>query len=136
MRKKCRGASLIECTLVLMLFLTIMFSIFDLGYVFFLHHTLLHQGRTAARYGAVNPGDLNGIANLVRYGSTAAPPNHAPGIFGLESSMVNVARLNPWTPEDRIVITVSGYHYTLVTPFIAGRFTGRPIVVGAPVEVQ
>jgi hypothetical protein len=136
MHKHRRGATLIEATLVLMVFLTLMFSIFDLGFVLFEHHTLLHQARTAARYGAINPDDLVAIQNIVLYGSTAAPHDHPPGVFGLQSSMVNVDRADDWTPEDRIVITVSGYHYTLVTPFVAGVFTGRPIAVSVPVEVQ
>jgi hypothetical protein len=50
--------------------------------------------------------------------------------------MVNVVRQNSWTPEDRITITISGYHYTLVTPFLAGTFTGKPIAVTLPVETQ
>src|SRR6266567_9078678 len=126
MNKQRRGATLIESTLVLIVLLTLMFSIFDLGYVLFEHHTLLHQARTAARYGAINPDDLTAIQNMVIYGSTAAPHDNPPGIFGLRASMVSVDRADDWTPEDRIVITVSGYHYTLVTPFMAGVFTGRP----------
>ena len=97
---------------------------------------MLHQARTAARYGAINPDDLTAIRNIVVYGNTAAPHKNPPGIFGLQSSMVSVARQDDWTPEDRIVITVSGYHYTLITPFMAGVFTGRPISVSAPVETQ
>src|SRR5689334_10011408 len=125
MKKPRRGATLIEATLVLMMLLTLMFSIFDLGFVLFEHHTLLHQARTAARYGAINPDDLAAIQNIVIYGNTAAPHDHPTGIFGLRSSMVAVDRADDWTPEDRIVITVSGYQYTLVTPFVAGVFTGR-----------
>ena len=136
MNKQRRGGSLIEATLVLMLVLTLFFSIFDTGYVLFEHHTLLHQARTAARYAAINPDDLSAIRNMVLYGTTVAPHGDPPGVFGLESAMVSVAREDDWTPEDRIVITVSGYRYTLITPFIAGAFTGRPISVSAPVETQ
>src|SRR4051812_21479257 len=136
MNNKCRGGSLVESTLVMMVLLTLFFSIFDLGYVLFEHHTLLHQARTAARYGAIYPDDLPAIRNMVLYGKTAAPHQNPPGVFGLQTSMVSVARRDDWTPEDRIVITVSGYHYTLITPFMAGVFTGRPISVSAPVETQ
>src|SRR5690348_492998 len=108
MNRKRRGGSLIESTLVMMVFLTLMFSIFDAGYVLFEHATLLHQARTAARYGAISPEDLPAIRNIVVYGNAAAPHNTPPGIFGLQSSMVRVARHDDWTPEDRIVITVSG----------------------------
>jgi hypothetical protein len=70
------------------------------------------------------------------YGKPAAPQGNPAGFFGLEPSMVNVVRQNRWTPEDRITITISGYHYTLVTPFLAGTFTGKPIAVTLPVETQ
>ena len=39
MNKQRRGGSLIESTLVMMVLLTLMFSIFDSGYVLFEHHT-------------------------------------------------------------------------------------------------
>jgi hypothetical protein len=136
MNKQRRGSSLIEASLVLLVFLTLLFSIFDFGFVLFEHHTLLHQARTAARYGAIQPDDLTAVRNIVLYGNTSAPRNNPPGVFGLETSMVKAARVDDWTSEDRIVITVSGYHYTLITPFMAGKFTGRPITVSAPVENQ
>jgi hypothetical protein len=136
MNKERRGGSLIESTLVLMVLLTLMFSIFDFGFVLFEHHTLLHQARTAARYGAINPDDLTAIRNIVIYGRTGAPHDNPPGIFGLRASMVHVDRADDWTPEDRIVIKVSGYRYTMITPFMAGTFTGKPITVSAPVENQ
>ena len=131
-----KGGSLVESTLVLMVVLTLMFSIFDLGYVMFEHHTLLHQARTAARYGSINPSDLTAVRNIVMYGQTSAPRENSPGFFGLQTYMVKVVRQNSWTPEDRITITISGYHYTLVTPFLAGTFTGQPIAVMLPVETQ
>ena len=129
-----RGSALIESSLVLMVLLTLVFGIFDFGYVMFEHHTLLHNARTAARYGAIHPSDLEAVRNLVLYGQTAGSSN--PGFFGLDSSMVSVTRDDSWTAEDRIVIEISGYHYTLVTPFLAGTFEGRPIQVSLPVETQ
>src|SRR6266542_1713257 len=128
-REKQRGGSLVESTLVLLVLLTLMFYIFDLGYVMFEHHTLLHQARTAARYGSLNPSDLAAVRNMVLYGQPAAPAGNPPGFFGLQASMVSVARQNSWTAEDRITITIQGYRYTLITPFLAGTFTGRPIAV-------
>src|SRR5947209_5424646 len=100
MKKHRRGGSLVESTLVMIVLLTLFFSIFDVGYVLFEHHTLLHQARTAARYGAINPSNLPAIRNMVLYGSTAAPHENVAGVFGLESSMVSVVRRDDWTPED------------------------------------
>ena len=44
-----RGSAIVEATLIHMLLLTFLFSIFDFGYVFYMHQTLVHQVRTAAR---------------------------------------------------------------------------------------
>jgi hypothetical protein len=135
-RKSRCGSSLVESTLVLIVLLTLLFSIFDFGWVLFEHNTILHQARTAVRYAAINPGDLTAVQNVVLYGQATAPDGDAPGLFGLHRSMVDVSRADEWTPEDRIVITISGYRYTLITPFMAGGFTGRPIKVSSPVETQ
>jgi Flp pilus assembly protein TadG len=63
---------MIEATLTLSLFLTVIFSIYDFGWVLFFHQTLVHQARTGARYAAVNPTDLTGAKNLVLYNQTNA----------------------------------------------------------------
>ena len=137
MHRKSRGGnSLVESTLVLMVFLTLLFSVFDFGWVLFEHHTILNQARGAARFAAIHPEDLTALQNMVLYGQATAPPRKATGIFGLQPAMVNVSRTDEWTPEDRIVIAISGYQYTVITPFMAGRFTGRPIEVSSPVETQ
>jgi TadE-like protein len=128
------GSALIEASLVTMLVLTMILSIFELGYVLFEHHTLLYQARQAARFGAVNPSNLTAVQNMVLYGQTSAPTGLSSGKFGLTAAMVNVARSDAGTPQDRLVITISNYTYTLVLPFLAGSFTGRPIQVGIPVE--
>jgi hypothetical protein len=55
-RKRQQGSVMIEASLVLMLFLTILWSLFDFGFSLFLHQSFVHEGRTGARYGAINPG--------------------------------------------------------------------------------
>jgi hypothetical protein len=50
-----RGNAIIEATLTLTLFLTVLFSIYDFGWVLFFHPTLVHQARTAAGFAAVKP---------------------------------------------------------------------------------
>jgi TadE-like protein len=131
-----RGSALVEATLVHMLLLMFLFSIFNFAYVLFEHQTLMHQARTAARYGAINPTNLTAVQSMVIYGQPAAPDGSPAGIFGLEPSMVSVTRPDQGTSEDRIVIVVSGYKYTLIIPGMAGVFTGRPIQVSMPVETQ
>ena len=47
------GQALIEATLTLTLFMTFLFSLYDVGWTLFFHQTLVHQARTGARYAAV-----------------------------------------------------------------------------------
>jgi hypothetical protein len=126
-----RGSAMIEATLTLSLFLTILFSLYDFGWVLFFHQTLVHQARTAARYGAVNPGNLTTIQNVAVYGATTGSGT---GLFGLETSNVNVSRSGQGTTADRITVTISGYQYTLITMGWAGAYNGKTITVSIPVE--
>ena len=126
-----RGSALIEATLTLTLFLTFLFSLFDFGWVMFYHQTLVHQARTGARYGAVNPGDLTAVQNMVLYNQTTGSGS---GILGLQASNVSVGRSAAGTTNDRINVTVSGYKYVLITFGWAGSYTGKPITVTIPVE--
>jgi hypothetical protein len=131
-RKSQRGSALIEASLVLMLFLCVMLSLFDFGLSLFLHESFVHEARTGARYGAINPDDLTAIKNMVLYGKTTGSGT---GQMGLNPSSVTVARNGTsGGQDDRIVVTVSGYNFTFITPGFAGTKTGKPIVVTVPVE--
>ena len=131
-RRGRRGSALIEATLTLSLFLTVLFSLYDFGWVLFFEQTLVHQARSAVRYGAVNPGNLTTIQNVAVYGQTAA--GSGSGIFGLTPANVNVSRSGQGTTDDRITVTISGYQYNLITLGWAGTYTGKPITVSIPVE--
>lgn len=132
-RRSEQGNAIIEASLTLMLFLVLVFSLFDFGFSLFLHQTFLHQARAAARYGAVYaPGDTAAIKNMVLYNQTTGTGN---GILGLSPSAVNVIRTGtPNSPDDRIVVTITGYTFTFITPGWAGHKTGKPIRVSIPVE--
>ena len=131
-RNRQAGNAIIEAGLTLSLFMILIFSLFDFGWVLFLHQTIVNQARAAARYGAVNPGNTTEIRNLVLYGKTTGSGN---GMMGLTPSNVSISRSGTaGGVDDRIVITVAGYRYTLVTPGWAGSFRGKDVVVSIPVE--
>lgn len=131
-RKRQQGQAMIEASLVLMLFLCTLWALFDFGFALFIHQTFVHEARTGARYGAINPGDLTVIKNMVLYAKTSGTGN---GFMGLAPSSVSVVRDGTaGGPDDRIVVTVSGYNFPLITPGFAGTKTGKPIVVTIPVE--
>ena len=127
-----RGNAMIEATLTLSLFLTLLFSIYDFGWILFFHQTLVHQARIGARYAAVNPTALTAAKNLVLYNQTTAGSN---GILGLGSSNVTVTRSGTaGNTDDRITVTISGYQYTVITLGWAGTYNGKTINVSIPVE--
>ncbi|MBZ5590935.1 MAG: pilus assembly protein [Acidobacteriia bacterium] len=131
-RRGQRGNAMIEATLTLSLFLTIIFSIYDFGWVLFFHQTLVHQARTGARYAAVNPADLAGAKNLVLYNQTSTG---SAGLFGLQPANVSVTRNGTaGAIDDSITVTISGYQYTLITLGWAGAYNGKTISVSIPVE--
>jgi Flp pilus assembly protein TadG len=131
-RMRQKGSALLEASLVLMLFLTLMLSLFDFGIALFRYQSIVHEARAGARYGAVNPNDLTAIKNMVLYNRTTGSGT---GYMGLSPSSVTVARNGTsGGPDDRIVVTVSGFNFTLLTPGFAGTKTGKTIAVTIPVE--
>lgn len=145
-RHESRGQSLLESTLVLLAFLTLLIGVLDVGQVLFLHHTLVERTRAALRYGAVQtPFDADAVRNMVLYNQPTIPGNAGsgdgggdppvvPGIFGLMPSMVQVQRHDATFNEDRITIQITQYPFRFYTPMIAGLYEGKPIEGSTPYE--
>ena len=132
-RKNQRGNAIIEATLTLSLFLTVLFSIYDFGWVLFFHQTLVHQARTGARYAAVNPTSLDSAKNIVLYNQTS--DLGGAGILGIAPSTVTVSRTGTaGAIDDRVIVTISGYQYNIITLGWAGTYNGKTITVSMPVE--
>ena len=74
-RKHERGQSLIEGTLVLLVFFALLFGVVDCGQVLVAHQALVERVRAAVRWGVVRPWDGTGeqIANLILYDQPEEP---------------------------------------------------------------
>ena len=130
--KNRRGSAILEATFTLVLFYTILFSLFDFSWELFNYQTLMNQVRAGARYGAVNPGSTTAIQNMVLYNSTTGSGS---GVLGLTSSNVNITRTGTaGGADDRIAVTLTGYRYTLITFVWAGSHGGPDITASMPVE--
>ena len=125
------GTALVETALTLSLYVIIVFSLFDFGYIMFLHQTIAARVEAAARYGALNPTDTTGMKNYVLY---YGPTGSGGAIFGLTASNVSATRTGSGTNEDRVVVTVSGYRFPAIYPAMSGN--GKPITVSMPVETN
>ncbi|MCE5308651.1 MAG: pilus assembly protein [Acidobacteriales bacterium] len=129
-----RGGAMLESVFVLLTFLALIIGIFDIGQMLFLHETLVERARNACRYGAVRCVDPLVVQNLVMFGQPWTPEGKTTGIFGLTRSMVTVTRENVGTTEDRYVVKISNYPFLMLSPWLAGRYTGRSIVASMSTE--
>ena len=128
-RRRQRGATAVEASLTLTLFLLTIFTLFDLGYVMYVHQTLAERARAAARYGSLHPSDTTGMKNIAIYYETTGS---GAGVLGLTTSNVTAVRSGAGTTADRVTVTIANYPFMAVWP---GRSqTGLPIVVTMPVE--
>jgi Flp pilus assembly protein TadG len=128
-----RGNAIVEASLTLTLFLTLLFSIYDFGWVLFFHQTLVAQARSGARFAAINPTSLASAKNIVLYNQTANVGGV--GILGISPADVSVTRDGTaGAIDDRITVTISGYQYNLITLGWAGAYNGKTITVSIPVE--
>jgi len=94
---------------------------------------LVERARYAARWGAINdPTDSTSIVNMVLYNQPATPSAGTPTYFNLSSSNVSVTNPDSGTNDYRLSVQISGYTYTILSPYIAGSYTGLPIIVSVP----
>jgi hypothetical protein len=89
-RKHRAGTAIIKAALTLGLYCSIVFSIFDYGFVMYTHETVAYRVSAAARYGALNPTDTTGMQNYVLYNQ---PTGTGAGLFGITSSNVTASRI-------------------------------------------
>ncbi len=131
-----RGSVMIETSLILLAFLMMLIGAFDFGQFLFVQQALVERARAAARWGAVNnPADATSITNMVLYNSATAPSNSAQGYMNLSASNVNVSNPDVGTNNYRLIVTISGYSYTVISPLIHGTYTGAPISVAVPLGI-
>jgi Flp pilus assembly protein TadG len=128
-RKRQAGTALVETALSLTLYMYIVFSLVDFGYVMFMFQTIANRAESAARYGSLNPTDTTGMQNYVMYNASTGTGT---GLFGLTASNVVALRSGSGTTADRVTVKVTGFHYPMISPGMSG--TGKDISVTMPVE--
>jgi Flp pilus assembly protein TadG len=126
----------VETALIFIVFATILIGTFDFGQFLFTHQALVERARSAARWGAINdPTNTTSIVNMVLYNQSASPSQGTPTYFNLSSSNVSVSNPGSGTNDYRLTVKISGYNYTVLSPYMSGALTGIPIVVSVPLGV-
>jgi len=129
-----KGQALVESALTLTVIMMMLVGAFDLGQVFFVHQSLVERARFTARYASTNYSDTTAVTNYFLYGAPQAQPGITTGFLNVTSSMVAVTRYDANTNNDRMEVKVHDYPYTFIMPYLAGVYTGKPIVATAPTE--
>ena len=132
-----KGQSLVEATLVLLVFFALLIGVIDCGQVLVAHQSLQERVRNATRWGAVRPWDGGDqIVNLILYNQAEEPRSATPGYLGLTRENVKV-RYRPATPErpDDATLTVAivNYQVHFFSPGIGRAFVNpRPVLISVP----
>jgi TadE-like protein len=142
MKSRERGQSLVESTLVLLVFFALLFAVIDCGQVLVAHQSLVERVRSAVRWGVVRPWDGTGeqIANLILYNQVDERRSATEGYLGLtrENVQVRYRPALPARPDDEILsVAILNYHYRFLSPWITQTFVNpRPVIITAPMAYQ
>jgi hypothetical protein len=138
--KNQRGQSMVEATLVLLVFFALLLGVIDCGQVLFAHQSLVERVRTAVRWGVVHPWNQetgsDPIVNLVLYNQTEAPRGNAPAFLGLQRENVVVRHQapSPDRPDDETLsVTIVNFRSQFFSPWIARAVVSpRAVSITAP----
>jgi hypothetical protein len=141
MTRRQRGQSLVEGTLVMIVFFGLLMAVVDCGQVLFAHESLVERTRGAVRWGVLhNWQGPDPIVNLVLYGQTTDPNPSREGYLGLKPENVQVAYQPPVdgnTDNDILTVRIVNYRPHLFSPWIATQLvSARPVLISAPMAVR
>jgi len=126
---------MVEFSIIGVLFFVLLIGIVDFGQFLFVQQGIVERARYAARWGALNdPGDSTAIQNVVLYMQPTVPTGAVPA-FGLTSSNVTVTTADAGTDNYRLMIKISSYKLTTLSPYLAGSYTGPAINVTVPLGI-
>ncbi len=142
MRRRQRGQSLVEGTLVMLVFFALLLGVIDFGQVLFAHQSLTERARAAVRWGSLHPeGGPEPVRNLVLYGSPNA--SGGAGYLGMTADNVRVAYRAAEAGSNDIEtlhVEIVNFEAPLFAPWwpdLAHKLmNSRPVSVTAPVVAR
>lgn len=142
MRRNQKGQSLVEGTLVLLVFFIFLFAVIDCGQVLLAHQSLVERARNALRWASVHPWDGTGeqTANMILYNQPDEPRTSHDGYLGLTRANVQVRYepAMPDHPDDEILsVAVVNYQYRFLSPwFTRVLINPKPVAMSAPMAYK
>ncbi len=142
-RRKQDGQAILESGLVMLIFLTVLIGIVDMGQYLYFHQSLTERARAAARYGAVHTYTSPGLAtqNVAIYNDPAGAANGATALLpNLNTSAgangyVSVILSGSGTEDARIIVTINRYPFNFLGPYMSKSTWLRTTVASEPYEV-
>jgi hypothetical protein len=136
--KPARGQSLVESTLVLLLFFSLLLGVMDVAQILFAHQTLVDRVNTAVRWGVVHAWQgPDPVRNLVLYNQAEEPRSTTQGFLGLKPENVVILYQPPTEdrPDDEtLTVRIVNFESQLFSPWFARTLVSpRPVSVSAPV---
>src|SRR5262249_23953241 len=128
-----RGSVMVELSLIFVLFSGLLLGIMDFGQFLFFQQGVVERVRVAARYGALHdPTDTTAITNLLLYNQSQTPTDGRSAYFKLTSSMVGISAAGSGTDNYRLVATLSGYSFPVLSPWLSSSYAGPTFTVAQP----
>ncbi len=115
--KNCRGAAILEFALVFPVFLLIIFVIIDLGWFFYVKHTIKLANHEGAVVGRVLDNDVRVMQVIKGYASIAVDPDDLTITISQISQSLNI-----WE-------VTTEYIHNFFSPMIAAFFSGGDITI-------
>jgi len=124
-----RGSAVVEAALTLSAVLLLIIGTLDIARVVFMHQMISERAGKAVRWGAAHDFNETSIKNVLLYGS-ATPAEGAQPLFGLGNDNVSVIKeAGANGAPDRVRMTISGWNYRFLTPYIGGQSVIAPNIV-------
>ena len=114
-RRGSRGQSLVETTLILIAFMSLLLGMTVTGEKLFVKQELTQRAHDAARWGALNHYDADMIRNLVLY-ATTVPATDADAFDSLKLADVVVTNAGCPGPDCRIRVAIPAHGVQSVQP--------------------
>lgn len=129
------GQAIVEGALVLLVALSIIIFVLDMGRLMLMQQFITERARVTARAAAVNNWSATSVKNYFLFNSTTAPNGATSGFLGLTASEVAYTTLGTLgNPDYRVQITVSNVPLLMFVPYIAGTYTAPTVIATMPAQ--
>ena len=112
-----RGATLVEYSIAVTVFLIAMFAVIEFGRAIWVHNALSDAARRGARYAVLHSAnDAAGVRNVVVYGDPAG--GSQPTVPNLSTANVSVTYSQFGLNTGTVSVSVTNYQFQFVIPIV------------------